>query len=485
MASDTPINLLPPAPWQNGCQLSQALGQGEQSAVAVMSATYARIRALNPTLNAIVSLIDEEQAMAMAQAADTVAPAQRGPLHGIPFAPKDAVVVKGFATTWGFKPYAENIAKADDELARRLRAAGALFIGRTNMPEFGLGSHTFNDIYGHTLNPYDLSKTPGGSSGGAAVALAADLLPFADGSDLGGSLRNPASFCNVVGFRPSIGRMPYSRGYAWFGRMVTTGPMAKNVSDLALLLSVMAGPDARDPLTLSEPGSHFRKALDRDVDAKNLRVAVSPDLGALPIDPEVIQTVNNAATVLENLGADVVAVDPPLQGAMEVFQTQRAAGLRLLAMGLERSVPNWRKLVKDTALWNMQKGLDLSADELMNSELARSHIYENMVNFFDEYDVLVLPAAQVPPFDKDLPWVKEINGVQMQTYIDWMAACCMVSVTGLPCVSVPGGFSNCGLPIGVQLVGKPRGDLELLRIAHLFEQANHGANRKPDLSNIG
>ena len=219
-ASQTP----PPAPlWQDALSLCRDLQRGTITAQALMSNVYARIKALNPALNALVALLPEEQAMALAAAADGTPAAERGPLHGLPMALKDAVAVKGFATTWGFKGFADNLEQADDELAARLRRAGALFIGHSNMPEFGLGSHTFNELYGHTYNPYDMTKTPGGSSGGAAVALAADILPLADGSDLGGSLRNPASFCNVVGFRPSMGRMPFNRGFGWYGRMVTTG----------------------------------------------------------------------------------------------------------------------------------------------------------------------------------------------------------------------------------------------------------------------
>ena len=382
--------------------------------------------------------------------------------------------------------FAGNIEPSDDELARRMRAAGAIFIGHSNMPEFGLGSHTFNELYGNTYNPYDLSKTPGGSSGGAAVALAADLLPLADGSDLGGSLRNPASFCNVVGFRPSMGRMPFNRGFGWFGRMVTTGPMAKNIPDTVLMFSIIAGPDRSDPLTLSDPGITFLDALTPldDKELKDLRVGFSTDLGSLAIDPEVAQTVRDAASSMESLGAHVVEAAPNLDGAMNVFQVQRAAGLRLLAKRLETISPDWRGMIKDTARWNIDKGLALTADELMQSELQRTVIYRRVSRFFEEYDALIIPSAQVPPFDATLDWVSEINGVNMPTYIDWMAVCCMISVTGLPAISVPGGFTQNGLPIGVQIVGKPRGDLELLRIAHAFEAATEHGLRGPSLSAI-
>lgn len=482
--SDTPSRTPPPEPlWQDALSLCRDLQRGTISAQALMRNVYARIKALNPALNALVALLPEEQAMALAAAADGIPAAERGPLHGLPMAPKDAVAVKGFATTWGFKGFADNLEQADDELAARLRRAGALFIGHSNMPEFGLGSHTFNELYGHTYNPYDLTKTPGGSSGGAAVALAADILPLADGSDLGGSLRNPASFCNVVGFRPSMGRMPFNRGFGWYGRMVTTGPMAKTVADTALLFSIMAGPDSGDPLTLPEPGTTFLDALEplSSQELANLRIGVSKDLGTLAIDPEVAGTIGQAGTVMRELGAEVVDSCPNLDGAMDVFQTQRAAGLRLLAMRLETVDPNWRDNIKDTARWNIEKGLALSADELLQAELQRTNIYRRVVAFFEDHDALIIPAAQVPPFDADIDWVREINGIAMPTYIDWMAVCCMISVTGLPTISIPGGFTEEGLPIGVQLVGKPKGDLALLRIAQAFETATGYGQRKPDL----
>ena len=459
-----------PAPlWSDATDLCRDLQQGTVTATAVMDNVYARIAALNPALNALVSLIPKEQAMTLAAAADAVPIAQRGPLHGIPMAPKDAVAVRGFSTSWGYASFAEAIEEKDDELARRLREAGAIFIGHSNMPEFGLGSHTFNRLYGHTYNPYNLSKTPGGSSGGAAVALAADLLPLADGSDLGGSLR-----------------MPFNRGFSWYGRMVTTGPMAKNVRDTILLFSVMAGPHAGDPLTLDDPGTTFLDALEPmgKTEVQQLRVGVSQDLGGLPIDAEVAETITVAAEVMRRLGAEVVESAPDLKDAMDVFQVQRAAGLRLLSRRLETIDPGWRDTIKETARWNIEKGLTLTADELLTAELKRSALYARVAEYFEHFDALIIPSAQVPPFDATVDWVSEINGVNMPTYIDWMAVCCMISATGLPSISVPGGFTRDGLPIGVQLVGKPRGDLALLRIAALFEAATKHGERKPDLTQI-
>ena len=471
--------VIPKPIWQDAISLCRDLQSGAITAVAVMKNVYARIEALNPRFNAIVNLLDYDDAMELARGADKLPIAERGILHGLPMALKDAVAMKGFPTTWGFKPFAHRIETVDDGLATRLRDAGAIFIGHTNMPEFGFGSSTFNSLFGVTLNPYDTSKTAGGSSGGAAVALASQMLPLADGSDLGGSLRNPASFCNVVGFRPSIGRMPFNKNFAWYGRVVTTGPMAKTVKDTTLLFAAMAGPDSSDPLTLPEPGHHFFDGLIATRDPTALNIALSTDLGCLEVDQEVADIIRAAGEVFASLGASVTAAAPDLTGAMEVFQVQRAVGLRPLGDNLEKNFPDWRLDAKDTAIWNIEKGTQLSADEIMQAEATRSRIYAQAVEFFQHYDVLILPAAQVPPFDAEEEWVKEINGVEMQTYLDWMAVCCMITVTGLPSISVPAGFTKSGLPVGVQIVGRPRGDLALLQIAQLFEDATTHHKKLP------
>ena len=474
--------------WTTARQLCTALRSGKVSAVEVMKEVYQRIELVNDEINALVALLGIEEALELAYQADQVPIDQRGPLHGLPMAPKDAVQVKGFATTWGFAPWADNIANKDDAHAARLRRAGAIFIGRSNMPEFGLGSNTFNSLYGKTRNPYDLSKTSGGSSGGAAAALASRILPLADGSDMGGSLRNPASFCNVVGFRPSIGRLPLSRGFSWLGRISTAGPMAVNVADAAWLFSVQAGPDHRDPLTLPEAGSSFFQPElfpeEPKNDLKGMRIAYAPELPDIPVDTEVQTVIQDSARVFGELGAHVVQDSPDLSGAMEVFQAQRAAGLSTLANTLEETLPSWRQSAKETAVWNLEKGQQLPSAELFESELKRSQIYARVADFFQTYDALLLPAAQVLPFDGDQEWIEEINGRKMPSYIDWMAVCCVISITSLPAISVPAGFSKSGLPIGLQIVGKPRGDLELLSLAHRFEQTTKVHERLPEVCSV-
>jgi len=474
---------LPDPIWADALTLCKQLQAGDVSSEKLMKNVYERISHINPKVNAIVNLLPKKEALDLARQADKVPLIKRGPLHGLPMAMKDAVAVKGFPTTFGFQPFAERVETQDDKLAGRLRNAGAIFIGHTNMPEFGLGSNTFNSVFGKTHNPYDLNKTAGGSSGGAAVALATEMLPLADGSDMGGSLRNPASFCNVVGFRPSIGRTPKNLGLAWYGRLVTSGPMARTVKDTAFLMSIMAGSDITDPLTLFDSNKDFLDALTpRQVNKNNpLKLAVSPCLGKLPIDKRVVDIVNSSGKIFKGLGADVSYQDPPLDDAMEAFQIQRAVGLRGLGKMLDQSIDNWRKYAKETVIWNIEKGKSLSIDEMIRAEAIRTNIYEEISMFFEDYDVLLLPSAQVPPFDLSKEWVDEIEGTKLDTYIDWMAVCCMITVTGLPAISVPGGFTEEGLPVGIQLVGKPRGDIELLKIAHLFETETNFYRKKPSV----
>jgi amidase len=467
--------------WREARELVELISLREISAVELMNAHYDRIEAVNPEINAIVNLLPRDQALILAAEADerTNRGEALGALHGLPMAPKDLIDVAGFPTTFGFVPYASRIAQTDCELITRQRQAGALMIGKTNVPEFGLGSHTFNKLFGITRNPYDRSRTAGGSSGGAAAALATGMLSIADGSDMGGSLRNPAAFCNVVGFRPSIGRVPDERSFGWFARLATAGPMARTVADTALLFSVQAGPVANDPLSLRDPGEGFRQVDEIALDG--MRIAITEDLGLVPVAAEVRSAIQAAGRQLEAMGASVESVCPDLSGAMDVFQTQRAANQAVTGRALDEAVPDWRDHAKDTAIWNIEKGFSVSASALISSEVTRTEIYRRMAAFFQTYDALVLPSAQVTPFDIETQWVSEIEGQTLATYIDWMTVCCAISVTGLPAISVPGGFSEQGLPIGVQMVGGPRRDLALLQLAQAFEQATRYGQRRPDL----
>ncbi len=476
--------------FEHAVDITRELRDGRRSPAGLMDETYDRIDELNPGLNAIVNQLPRDEALRLAAAAEGVPPADRGPLHGLPMAIKDLADARGFPTTRGFPPFQDRVAAADGPIAARLRRAGAIVIGKTNTPEFGLGSHTYNRLFGATRNPYDRGRTPGGSSGGAAAAVASGMLALADGSDMGGSLRNPASFCNVVGLRPSIGRVPATRPAGWFGRLSTAGPIGRTVADVALLLSVQAGPDHLDPLTQPEPGD-LVATLDRDqaagpgVGGPSGRIAYSPNLHGLPIAPEVARVIGRAPAVFTELGWSVEETAPDLSRAMEVFQVQRAAGLRALGRQLEESVPNWRSEAKETAVWNIDQGFHLTIEEVLASERLRADIYAHVADFFERFDALILPAAQVPPFPIETDWIREIDGQPLVTYLDWMTVCCAISVTGLPAVSVPAGFTPEGLPVGLQIVGRPRGDRALLQVAHAFEQATRHHLRRPPLAATG
>jgi amidase len=456
--------------------LSGAIRARAVSAVEVMQACLSQIARVNPKVNAICTLVDEEQLLARARAADErmTRSSDVGPLHGFPHAVKDLVPTAGVRTTHGSPIYRDHVPAEDALLVERLKAAGAIIIGKTNTPEFGAGSQTFNPVFGVTRNPHDLTKTCGGSSGGAAVSVACGMTPLADGSDLGGSLRNPASFCGVVGFRPSIGRVPaWPQSQPWTS-MSVDGPIARSARDVALLMSVLAGPDPRSPIAIDEPGAVFRGPLQRDF--SGVRIAWSRDLGRYPVEPIVNHVCDAARHVFTDIGCLVEDAEPDFGQADETFQT-----LRAWAFAHDRAVDfvKQRHLMKDTVIWNTERGLTLSAADIAQAEGQRAALYRRVREFLNRYEFLALPVSQVAPFPIDVEWVREINGVPMQTYIDWMATCYAVTLTGLPAVSVPCGFTPGGLPIGLQIVGRPRRDLDVLKIAHAFERGAELSRKRP------
>jgi amidase len=459
-------------------ELAARLAARELSAVDVMRAFLAQIERLNASVNAIVTLRPGDEVLAAAAAADRALAAGEtvGPLHGLPIAIKDLSLTRGLRTTFGSTLYRNFVPTSDELYVARLRRAGAIVIGKTNTPEFGAGSQTFNALFGATRNPYDLGKTCGGSSGGAAAALACGLLPLADGTDLGGSLRNPASFCNVVGFRPSPGRVPRLNARAG-DTLGVHGPMARDVADLALLLSVMAGPDARDVQSLPEPGGSFRELGERDF--AGTRLAWSEDLGRYPVEPAVTAVCNAVRPVFAELGCEVVNDEPDFAGADELFQTLRAAGY---AAALARDLERGRAQLKDTVVWNIERGLTLTPADLERSANIQTALDARVAKFFSAYEFLVLPTVQVLPFPVEIEWPREIDGVAMQTYVDWMASCYAISCLRAPAISVPCGFSPEGLPVGLQIVGRAGCDFEVLRLAHAFEQATRHALRRPPLA---
>ncbi len=456
-------------------EMVQRIYNKELSVTEVMAAHLARIEQVNPTVNAIPTLLPE-RALEQARSADeALAQGEAvGPLFGLPVAHKDLTLTKGICTTFGSSIFKDFVPEQDSLIVERLKKAGAITIGKTNVPEFGAGSQTFNPVFGPTLNPYDLSKTCGGSSGGAAVALACGMQPIADGSDMGGSLRNPANFCNVVGFRVSAGRVPSWPGLSGWGNLSVQGPMARTVSDVALMLSAFAGPDPRSPIAIREPGEIFRRPLERNF--KGVRIAWSRNLGDLPVDPRVTAAIDAQRHVFEGLGFIVEDIEPDLSGADEVFKVMRAWSFELNHGELLEA---HRDQIKDTVIWNIEAGQKLTGPQLGRAEVKRTEIFHRFREFMENYDFLIAPVSQVPPFDIQQPYITEINGVQMETYIDWMQSCSSVTITGSPAISVPCGFTSTGLPVGVQLIGRYRDDFGVLQLAYAFEQATEFWKTRP------
>lgn len=445
------------------------------SAREALAAHLRQIERVNPKVNAIVTLVPE-MASESAKRADELQArgGALGPLHGLPVAHKDLVETRGIRTTFGSPLFKDNVPAEDDLIVQRIKRAGAITLGKTNTPEFGAGSQTFNTVFGATRNPYDTTKTCGGSSGGAAVALACGMVPIADGSDMGGSLRNPAAFCNVVGFRVSPGRVPNPRAdFAW-STLSTSGPMARSVSDLSLLLSAIAGPDSRAPLSLVESGESFARPLERNL--KGVRIAWFKDLGGVPFDPRVRSVVDGQRKVFEGLGCVVEQAEPDFSGAEFAFKTLRA--WNSATTHGERIKTN-RGAYKDTLLHEIEEGLRLTAADIARAETLHGKIWRRFQAFLQRYEFFVLPTTQVPPFDVNQPYPVEVNGTKMESYIDWMKACWYISITGNPAISVPAGFTGDGLPVGIQIVGRHQADFSVLQMAYAFEQATKVGQRRP------
>jgi amidase len=459
-------------------RLAALLRARELSAVEVMGAFLARIERLNPAVNALPTLRPRPELLAEAAAADArlARGEPAGPLHALPFAIKDLALTRGLRTTFGSRIYRDFVPTSDELYVARIKRAGGIVIGKTNTPEFGAGSQTFNALFGATRNPYDVARTCGGSSGGAAAALACGMLPLADGTDLGGSLRNPASFCNVVGLRPSPGRVPRLNA-ARDDTLGVHGPMARNVPDLAMLLAVIAGPDPRDSMSLAEAGSAFAPPFERDF--RGVRVAWSERLGRYPVERAVTAVCNGARPVLEELGCEVVDAEPDFAGVDAIFQTLRAASY---AASLAGELERHRELLKDTVIWNIERGLALTPAEVERARAEKAALERRVDAFFERHEFLLLPVSQVAPFAVEVEWVREIEGEPMHTYIDWMATCYAISCTGLPAISVPAGFTPGGLPIGLQIVGRRGRDRSVLELAGAFEQRTRSSSRRPPLT---
>jgi amidase len=462
--------------------LARLVRTRKMSATELMRAFIAQIERVNPKVNAIVTFLPDEalqEAKRLDRALARPRTARPGALAGLPIAYKDMIATRGIRTTYGSPIYRDHVPSADHVIVERLKAAGCITLGKTNTPEFAAGSQTFNKLFGATLNPYDTAKTCGGSSGGAAVAVACGMLPFADGSDLGASLRNPASFCNVVGFRPTPHRVPYYPADDAWQSLSVIGPLARTVRDAAQLLAAMAGPDARSPGSIAEPGSIFAKPLAREF--RKTRVAWSRSLGGLPVDARVSAVLEAQRKTFSDLGCVVEEAEPDLAGADEAFHVLRAIGF---VQKYGELVKTHRADMKDTVVWNIEEGLKLSGPRVARAMQLRSQVYQRMREFMTRYEFLLLPVSQVPPFPVTQPYVTEINGVKLDNYLDWMKTCYEITMTSHPAISVPAGFTNDepALPVGLQIVGRYRDDFGVLQLAHAFEQATGIYRRRPPLA---
>ena len=448
------------------------------SAREALAAHLKQIDLVNPKVNAIVTLVRERAAEAALKADELQAhKGALGPLHGLPVAHKDLMETRGIRTTFGSPLLKDYIPTEDDIVVDRMARAGAITVGKTNTPEFGAGSQTFNKVFGATHNPYNLAKTCGGSSGGAAVALACGLVPVASGSDMGGSLRNPAAFCNVVGFRPSIGRVPNPKAQLAWSTLSTSGCLARSTADLAYVLSTIAGPDPRAPLSIDEPGERFARPLGRNF--KGVRVAWFKDLGGVPFDPKVRAVVDGHRKTFESLGCIVEQAEPDFAPAEIAFRTLRAWNSAVAQGPRFRQHP---EAFKDTLKGEIEEGLRLTASDVGRAEIAHGDMWRTFQAFLAKYEYFILPVTQLPPFDVDTPYPTEIAGVALPNYIDWMKSCWYISTTGNPAASVPGGFTPDGLPIGIQIVGRHNQDFSVLQLANAFEQATNFGRRRPAIA---
>jgi amidase len=460
-------------------KLASLIRRRKLSATEVMQAFITQIERVNPKVNAIVTFLPE-LALSSARKFDKNFKSNRSkPLAGLPIAYKDNVPTRGIRTTFGSPVYRDNVPKEDHLIVERLSAAGAITLGKTNLPEFAAGSHTFNLVFGATLNPYDRTKSAGGSSGGAAAAVAAGMLPFADGGDLAASLRNPGNFCNVVGFRPSPGRVPsWPAPNAW-NMMGVLGPIARTVDDTAFLLSAMAGPDARAPLSIAESGKIFSSSLSRSF--KKTRIAWSRDLGGLPIDPRVSAVLEKQKRAFKDLGCVVEEAHPDFTGATEAFETLRAVSF-VQAYG--ELVKTRRGEVKQAVIWNVEQGLQLTPEKIARAEALRSELFHRMRRFLERYEFFLCPVNQLPPFPAEIEYPTQIAGELMTNYLDWMKSCYYITITSHPAVSVPAGFTGdpLPLPVGLQIVGRYRDDFGVLQLAHAFEQQTRIWQQRPPIA---
>ncbi len=474
------------SPWDiinlSAVELSDAIRHKAASCVDVMKAYLARIHKVNPTFNAIVSLRNPDKLLSEAEQKDSelAKGIYHGWMHGFPHAVKDLAATKNIPTTMGSPLFKNEITKHDAIFVERLRKAGAIIIGKTNTPEFGLGSQTYNTVFGTTYNAFNPELCAGGSSGGAAVALATRMLPVADGSDMMGSLRNPAAYNNIMGFRPSFGRVPFGPAMEIFSQQLGyEGPMGRTTKDTAMLLSTMAGFDSRVPLSISEDPLQFAGSLQADM--KGRKIAWLGDLsGYFPMEPDILELCQRSLAHFEDLGCIVesATIDYPMEKLWQTWLTLRQWLIAGSLGPIYRTKEN-REEMKPEAIWEIEGGLALNASHVYHASVDRSKWYQTVTNLFTRYDYLLLPAAQVFPFDAKIHWPKEVGGKTMDTYHRWMEITVPGTLSGCPIASVPVGFNSRGLPMGMQIVGPAKKDLEVLRLANAYEQMSQWTKKRP------
>jgi amidase len=460
-------------------ELASAVRKKILSPVEIVKALLARIEKINPKVNAYCTVAGEMALEAAKKAeAEVMRGRELGPLHGVPVSIKDLTLTAGIRTTFGSKIFEYHVPDEDALTVQRLKAAGAIVLGKTNTPEFGAGANTYNAVFGPTRNPWRLSHTCGGSSGGAAVALACGLGPLATGSDLGGSLRIPASFCGVVGFRTSAGLIPIYPSFLGWDTLAVEGPMARTVGDAALMLSVMAGPDDRSPVSFPVDGRAFLSAIERP-DIRGLKVAWSPDLKVVPVDQEVQSVVSAAARRFAELGCTVEQDEPDFSNVREVIRVTRA--LRMVTLHADK-LGQWREKMNPNLVWNIEQGFPLMAKQVGEAEMKRTEVYHRIRKFFERYDLLLTPTVAVPPFPVEMDYPKEINGQAMTNYTDWFLLTYAITITGLPAISIPCGWTGEGFPVGLQIVGRRQAETTVLRAAAAFEALVPWCEKRPPIA---
>ena len=444
------------------------LKHGEVSPRDLVEASLARIAATDSAIHAMPTLAAERARTAASRIDRTSA------LAGLPFAVKDLEDVAGVLTTRGSPIYAKNIPERSDILVERVEAAGGIVIGKSNTPEFGAGANSYNQIFPDTRTPWNTRLTSSGSSGGSAAALAAGQVWLATGSDLGGSLRTPASYCGVVGLRPSPGRVPSGPSEFPFDTLAVKGPMARNVGDCALMLDAMVGRHDEDPISLEAPREPFLYSAERPL--LPVRIAYSPDLGICPVTPAVRDCAAAAMKKLAAAGVIVEEATPDLHDAQEIFRVLRAAGF---AAGLKGEYDSHRKLLKPEVIWNIEQGLALDAEAIGRAEKGRGALYHRVLAFMKNYDLLLVPAASLPPFDVKTHWIRSLEGETFDNYVEWIRITYALTLTSLPILCIPCGMTADGLPIGLQLVGRPRGEAALISAGAACEEVFGLAGQLP------